>query len=488
MNSSQQNLLSDDHPSRWNQESNLSFGSSYDPANLLNLVDEPMYMDQTESSVFSPRFSSVMYMHDMISIQGNNDDHASRNATVEPPRRSNTEAMENQNLNTISSANPVSRENESNHMDYDQANVFNLGAPLDMVLQGWNTQARTNAFPDRNTNPNIIDMEYGSPHDPPLMENSFHDQAILEEELKSMDQPREISPYLRSHSSGIFDMNSNSNTEEDNVFRNARVEYSGFQEDHVFRNARVEDSNFEPNREAINNNPNETDLLEFWGSTFVDIKNPENVGEIEKRVSVPHLLHSQSWKIVVVIVNLMLYVYHVIPFSKAPTIIDENGTILSEIHTLLRYLCRKYKAPDHWYPGVPLSAKAEIYLDRHMPNIREIYNFLIASITPIFPKGLLDSYYLEEVRKVVTRSLKLIGNVWRKENRFVGGKEISIADISAAAQIIGLITFKWKFKEYPKMKEWLEKVKGIAEMKKAHEGIYQIAKDLEQGRTPFPKF
>lgn len=177
------------------------------------------------------------------------------------------------------------------------------------------------------------------------------------------------------------------------------------------------------------------------------------------------------------------------PFGKVPTIIDEDGTILSESHTILRYLCRKYKAPDHWYPSDALAAaKVDLYLDWHMTNTRRVYNFFIASVTPIFPKGHFDSYDLEEERKVVTRSLKLIENVWLKENKFLGGKEISIADISAAAQIISLITFKWKFEEYPKMKDWLERVMGIEEMKKAHEGFYQIAKDLEQGKTPFPKF
>lgn len=62
------------------------------------------------------------------------------------------------------------------------------------------------------------------------------------------------------------------------------------------------------------------------------------------------------------------------PMRKVPAIQDtDNGLILAESHTILRYLCLKFNLPEHWYPrnDLPRQAKINEFLDFHHSNTRK---------------------------------------------------------------------------------------------------------------------
>lgn len=176
------------------------------------------------------------------------------------------------------------------------------------------------------------------------------------------------------------------------------------------------------------------------------------------------------------------------PLGKVPTIVDEDGTVLGESHTILRYLCRKYKAPNHFYPNDPLAAaKIDQYLDWHSTNTRKVYNFLIATITPFFPPKTFDYYNLDEERESMHRAFKLIESFWLKNTNFIGSDEISIADISAVSEIMSLVMFKYDLDKFPKLKAYLDRVMKYEEMQKGHEGFYKIIDDMVTNKRLFPK-
>jgi len=176
------------------------------------------------------------------------------------------------------------------------------------------------------------------------------------------------------------------------------------------------------------------------------------------------------------------------PLQKVPTIIDVNGVILSESHTIMRYLCRQYKAADHFYPKDPLgAANVDRYLDWHQTNTRRVYNYFIALISPMFPKNHFDFYDLEEEKKTMLRAFKMIETFWLKDKKYLCGNEISIADVSAASEIISLVMINWDFSEFPKLKEWLDRVMKNEEMQKAHEGFYKIIQEMKDSNSMFPK-
>ena len=59
--------------------------------------------------------------------------------------------------------------------------------------------------------------------------------------------------------------------------------------------------------------------------------------------------------------------------KKVPAIVDtDNGMCLAESHSIMRYLCQKFKLNENWYPSKNLTRMAKIdeYLDFHHLNTR----------------------------------------------------------------------------------------------------------------------
>ncbi len=42
------------------------------------------------------------------------------------------------------------------------------------------------------------------------------------------------------------------------------------------------------------------------------------------------------------------------PNGQVPAI-DDDGTVIYESHTIMRYITHKYKMDDHWYPADPVT-------------------------------------------------------------------------------------------------------------------------------------
>lgn len=64
------------------------------------------------------------------------------------------------------------------------------------------------------------------------------------------------------------------------------------------------------------------------------------------------------------------YLDKVNPFGKVPAIIDDGQNIIESI-AILRYLSRKHKVPDHWYPqDLWAQAKVDEFLEWHHINLR----------------------------------------------------------------------------------------------------------------------
>lgn len=57
------------------------------------------------------------------------------------------------------------------------------------------------------------------------------------------------------------------------------------------------------------------------------------------------------------------YIKNVHRFGKVPAILDNNLNVIESV-AILRYLCREYQIPDHWYPRDLLGqAKVDEFLE-----------------------------------------------------------------------------------------------------------------------------
>ncbi len=172
------------------------------------------------------------------------------------------------------------------------------------------------------------------------------------------------------------------------------------------------------------------------------------------------------------------------PFAKVPAIEDDNLCIF-ESHAILRYLARKYKTPDHWYPTDPKAmALVDRYLDWHHGNLRQgssttVFNSLFA------PRlGISHNVDLESSRKLMMFSLKSIDEFFLKGNRFIAGKEISIADLSAVCEVSMVLLLGVDLSIYKNLSRWFKEVMEIKEVEKTHQVFFKVLKKL----NPEPKF
>lgn len=100
-----------------------------------------------------------------------------------------------------------------------------------------------------------------------------------------------------------------------------------------------------------------------------------------------------------------------------------------------------------------------------------VFNTLFA------PKlGIKIAVDLEEKRKLMMYSLKMIDELFLKENKFLGGDEISIADLSAACEISQVLLINVDLSGYKNLSEWFKKVMSIKEVHDSHQIFYKVLK------------
>ena len=129
----------------------------------------------------------------------------------------------------------------------------------------------------------------------------------------------------------------------------------------------------------------------------------------------------------------------------------------------MRYLVSKYNLPDHWYPSNPeRRARVDEYLDWHHTNTRAgaagyFANQVMSSCTnlthgrcvfqfviPIITGGEIDPSKVEEAKKRLQRSIKIIEGYFLADRKFLAGDEISIADLQGVCEFTQLWMPKYK--------------------------------------------
>jgi len=149
------------------------------------------------------------------------------------------------------------------------------------------------------------------------------------------------------------------------------------------------------------------------------------------------------------------------PNGVVPTLVDD-GFVLWESGTILRYICNSRKLPDHWYPkDAKARALVDRYLDWHhlglrVANQKYQYNAIVAAAfsIPIPNKEENIKTYLAQLNV----SLDFIERVFLANTQFLAGNSVSIADLQAGCELhaglLGLVDVS----KYPKVKAWLNRL------------------------------
>ncbi|XP_043830551.1 glutathione S-transferase theta-1-like [Dromiciops gliroides] len=168
------------------------------------------------------------------------------------------------------------------------------------------------------------------------------------------------------------------------------------------------------------------------------------------------------------------------PLRKVPVMKDENF-FLGESVAILLYLCRKFKAPDHWYPADAQRcahvdeylAWQELHMKKHCTKV-----LWMKMMIPHFFKCTVPQEKLEEAMTDLTHTLQLLKQKFLKDKPFLTGDRISLADLMALEDVVQAISADYNiFENRPWLKVWKERVEstlGRELCDEAHEPILKL--------------
>jgi len=143
------------------------------------------------------------------------------------------------------------------------------------------------------------------------------------------------------------------------------------------------------------------------------------------------------------------------PFGKVPAIVEQDGWVLFESSTILRYLCNTRDIPDHWYPKDPRKrSQVDLFFDWFQVGTKNFATYSYSKIPSMASKLPSIGDPLENLEN----SLKEIEKNFLRDRKFLAGDEISLADIQIIYFFAFLELADYELDKFPKLKEWKERV------------------------------
>src|SRR5947208_855966 len=143
------------------------------------------------------------------------------------------------------------------------------------------------------------------------------------------------------------------------------------------------------------------------------------------------------------------------PNSLVPTI-EDDGFILWESHTVVRYLCAKHAAGTLWPTELRARADAERWMDwafTFQRAMRDVFWGLIRT-----PPEKRDTKAIEEGKKKSAELLAIPEALFAK-NRFVIGNALSMGDIPLGCEVQRWMRVPIERPAFPNLEAWFERLR-----------------------------
>ena len=154
----------------------------------------------------------------------------------------------------------------------------------------------------------------------------------------------------------------------------------------------------------------------------------------------------------------------------------DTGYTLGEAHALITYLCQKFGWTDLYPDDLKARGRVDWYLNFHHRNIRDASSGMVA---PNIRKDLdIPEHVQERAKRTFTAGLTTLERFQLAGDRFIAGRDLTVADLSAYAEIGQLqpqFTNLFNFGPFPNVQRWLTEMHQVPFHDDAHVALSEIA-------------
>lgn len=145
------------------------------------------------------------------------------------------------------------------------------------------------------------------------------------------------------------------------------------------------------------------------------------------------------------------------PLQTVPALV-EDGFILFESNTIMRYICNSREVAPNWYPQDPKKrAMVDLYFDWHAQNVNDLFKYTYFKIG-------YTSIGEEEARKISDETFETFEKVFLNRFKYVAtDDEVSIADLALIWHLNGMVKFGYKLPQ--RSAEYFESLLNIPGVK-----------------------
>ncbi|MGB1881224.1 MAG: glutathione S-transferase family protein [Gammaproteobacteria bacterium] len=169
------------------------------------------------------------------------------------------------------------------------------------------------------------------------------------------------------------------------------------------------------------------------------------------------------------------------PAGTIPVLEDPaSGFVLGEAHAIMCYLCNRYGWTDLYPDGAEARGRVDAYLHYHHRNVRP------ASLALVAPRIRKDLTFNEAVRADAeasfTAALTALERGWLKNEPFIAGASLTLADLAAYAEIgqtRACFTNTYDFSGLPNVQGWIERMVAVDGHDLVHVALRELG-DISQ--------
>lgn len=168
------------------------------------------------------------------------------------------------------------------------------------------------------------------------------------------------------------------------------------------------------------------------------------------------------------------------PFGKVPAIIEQDGFILFESSTVLRYLCNTRDVPDNWYSKDPKKrSQVDLFFDWYQVNVKSFAKYYFTK----YPELGYPVDQPENAQSDLEKALDDIQKIFLRNRKYLAGDEISLADIQIIFFFAFLELAGFDVSRFAPIKEWKERVLFTGIKKNYEDYLGAMRQKLEDAKA-----